>query len=323
MKIISRITMLVFILAVSSALLQAQDKEASAPVPAKLEKPTLAVLPFVLEPNNIQINVNDTEMKIQVVESEFADQLLQNLVKSRKFTVLERSFVEKIMKENKLTESDYIKPGEEQRIGKLLVADYLVVGHVDRVEFYIEKKFIEITKETSIRLKGTMKVHFRVVETKSGKIVCANTITRKLDSKDIPPQERKNMTGGDYRDRLFTDCAVCASNYILEGIYPVKIASVQGEELVLNRGEGTGLVVGGQYEVFAQGASVKDPDTGDVIGTDETKIGIIEVTAVQQKFSKAKIVKSDGVLTVGAICRQIEKKEQEAEPATPRATPGW
>ncbi|OGV43892.1 MAG: hypothetical protein A2X48_05360 [Lentisphaerae bacterium GWF2_49_21] len=320
MKNFLRITMMLFIFTASSAGIFAQEKAAA---PAKPEKPTLAVLPFVLEPRNIQINVNESEMKIQVVESEFADQLLQNLVKSRKFSVLERSFVEKIMKENKLTESEYCKPGEEQRIGKLLVADFLVVGHVDRVEFLVESKYIEITKETSIRLKGTMKVHFRVVETKSGKVVCANTITRKLDSRDIPAAERRNMTGGDYRDRLFTDCAVSASNYILEGIYPVKIASVQGEELVLNRGEGTGLVVGGQYEVYSQGDIVKDPDTGESIGSEETKIGLIEVTSVQQKFSKAKILKSEGVLEVGGICRQVEKKEKDVEPATPRATPGW
>ncbi len=322
MKNLLRISVMLFVMTASVSGLFAQNKEKEA-APAKLEKPTLAVLPFVLEPNNIQINVNEKEMKIQVVESEFADQLLQNLVKSRKFSVLERAFVEKIMKENKLTESEYCKPGEEQRIGKLLVADYLVVGHVDRVEFALESKYIEITKETSIRLKGTMKIHFRVVQTSSGKIVCANTITRKLDSKDIPASERKNMTGGDYRDRLFSDAAVAASNYILEGIYPIKVASVQGEELVLNRGEGTGVVEGARYEVFSQGEAVKDPDTGDVIGTDETKIGLIEVTSVQQKFSKAKIVKSDGVIEVGAICRQIEKKAKEVEPATPRATPGW
>ena len=323
MKNLLRIATIAFIFTVSTSGLYAQDKSAAAPAPAKLEKPTLAVLPFVLEPNNIQININDSEMKIQIVESEFADQLLQNLVKSRKFTVLERAFVEKIMKENKLTESDYAKPGEDQRIGKLLVADYLVVGHVDRVEFYLEKKFIEITKETSIRLKSTMKVHFRVVETKSGKIVCANTITKKLDSKDIPAQERKNMTGGDYRDLLFSNTATAAATYILEGVYPVKIASVQGDELVINRGEGTGLVVGGQYEVFSQGEAVKDPDTGDIIGSDETKVGLIEVTSVQQKFSKAKVVKSEGTLAVGAICRQVEKKDKDEEPATPRATPGW
>jgi curli biogenesis system outer membrane secretion channel CsgG len=289
----------------------------------KMDKPTLAVLPFVLEPNNIQINVNDKEIKIQIVESEFADQLLQNLVKSRKFSVLERANVDKIMRENKLTESDYIKAGEEKRIGQLLVADYLVVGHIDRVEFFLERKFIEITKETSIRLKASMKVHFRVVETKSGKIVCAHSITKKLDSRDIPAQERKNMTGGDYRDMLFSNTATAAATYILEGIYPVKIASVQGDSLVINRGEGTGINVGGLYEVYAQGEAVKDPDTGDIIGSDETKVGLIEITSVQQKFSKAKIVKSEGSLTVGAICRQVEKKQKNEEPATPRATPGW
>ena len=117
--------------------------------------------------------------------------------------------------------------------------------------------------------------------------------------------------------------ATAAATYILEGVYPVKIASVQGDELVINRGEGTGINVGGLYEVYAQGEAVKDPDTGDVIGSDETKVGLIEITSVQQKFSKAKMLKSDGPLEVGAICRQVERKEKDVEAATPRATPGW
>jgi hypothetical protein len=287
-----------------------------------VERPTLAVMPFIID-QSIEIRIGDLVIVPSVIENEFSDQVLQNLVKSRKFDVLERANVKKIMIENNLTESDYAKPGEAERIGKLLVADYLVVGYIDRVEFILEQKNIQITGERSLKLTGTFKTHFRVVETKSGKIVCAQSIENKLKSSDIPFQERKDMTGGDFRDRLFGAAAVKSCNYILEGIYPIKIASISGNELTLNRGDGSGLVKGDHLDVFELGDSVKDPDTGEVLGSSESKVAEIEVTDVLQKFSKAKIISSTGIITDGSICRRIETAKTEEAPATPRITPGW
>jgi len=258
------------------------------------------------------------------METEFSDQVMQMLVKSRKFSVLERANVQRIMDENRLTESDYVKPGEAQRIGQLLVSDFLVVGYIDRVEFRTSTQFIQITGQNVTKVLATFKTHFRVVETKSGKIVCAHSILQKLDSqKDIPPRERQDMTPADYRDRLFTDTAILATNYVLEGVYPIKVAAVTGTNLVLNRGEGLGIKPGKRYEIFAQGQVIKDPDTGEVLGSEESKVAEIEVTAVHPKFSKAKVVSSTGTIKVGSICRQLKFVPTPEAPKYPRVSPGW
>ncbi|HPN84501.1 MAG TPA: CsgG/HfaB family protein [Victivallales bacterium] len=286
------------------------------------DRPTLAVMPFIID-QSLEIRFGDTIIQPTVVETAFSDQLMQNLVKSRKFDVLERANIRKIMNENNLTESDYAKPGEAERIGKLLVADYLVVGYIDRVEYMAERKVIEITGENRIDITGVLKTHFRVVETKSGKIVCAHSINEKLKSKDIPAIERKELSFGEFQDRFFESAAVKASNYVLEGIYPVKVASATGDELVLNRGDGSGIVKGERFYVYELGDTVKDPDTGEVLGAAESKIAEIEITDVQQKFSKAKIITSTGVIAEGSICRRSEKSVEKEAPNYPRVSPGW
>ncbi|HOK04295.1 MAG TPA: CsgG/HfaB family protein [Victivallales bacterium] len=286
------------------------------------ERPTLAVMPFIID-QRLEIRFGDTIIQPTVIETTFSDQLMQNLVKSRKFDVLERANIVKIMNENNLTESDYAKPGEAERIGKLLVADYLVVGYIDRLEYQAEQKNIQITGEQRTYIIGTLKVHFRVVETKSGKIVCAHSITEKLNSKNIPFSDRKEMTIGDFQDKFFESAAVKASNYVLEGIYPIKVASVSGLELMLNRGDGSGLNKGDILYVYEVGEIVKDPDTGEFLGAAEAKIAEIEITDVLQKFSKARILTSTGNIVPGSICRRAEKVVKQEQPDYPRVTPGW
>jgi len=286
------------------------------------ERPTLAVMPFIVD-QSLEVRFGDTVIQPTVIENKFSDQLMQNLVKSRKFDVLERANIMKIMNENNLTESDYAKPGEAERIGKLLVADYLVVGYIDRLEYLEEQKNIQITGEQRIDVIGTLKLHFRVVETKSGKIVCAHSITEKLNSKNIPFSERKEMTLGDFQDKFFESAAVKASNYVLEGIYPIKVASISELEVILNRGDGSGLNKGDILYVYELGETVKDPDTGEFLGSAESKIAEIEITDVLQKFSKAKILTSTGNITPGSICRRAEKIVKQEAPDYPRVTPGW
>lgn len=288
------------------------------------KKPTIAVMPFIVD-ESLQIEFGKYVWKYRVLETEYTHQLMEFLVKSRKFKVLDREHIEKVIRENKLTESDYVKPGEAQRIGKLLVADFLVIGNIDRLEFIRKTKNIQITGETKVELTGSFKLHFRITKVSSGEIVFAQTIKEKLKLKDIPFEERKEMTGSDFKDKLFNSAAVNAGNFVLEGIYPVKIATITKDGLAtLNRGKGAGITKGKRYEVFSMGKAVVDPDTGESLGAEEIKVGEVVVTEVLPKYSKAKVVKATGPFKVGSICRSMPPAEVEAEePATPRVDPGF
>ncbi len=287
-------------------------------------KPTIAIMPFIVD-ETLQVEFGKYVWKYRLLETEYAHQLMEFLVKSRKFTVLDREHIEKVMRENKLTESDYSKPGEAQRIGKLLVADFLVIGNIDRLEFIRKTKKIEITGETKVEVTGTFKLHFRITKVKSGQIVFAQTVKEKMKLKDIPFAERKEMSGSDFKDKLFNNTAVRAGNLVLDGIYPVKIATITKEGLAtLNRGEGAGIKKGKRYEVFSIGKAVVDPDTGESLGAEEVKVGTIVVTEVLPKYSKAKVIEAKGPFKAGSICRSLPPAETETEaPAIPRVSPGW
>jgi hypothetical protein len=290
-------------------------------------KPTIAVMPFQVSPFMRTITVNNVLITRQVLEREFSNQLIEFLVKSRKFSVLNRTDIQRVIAENRLTESVWAKPGQEQMVGKLLVADYLVTGTINRLEFLQRTQNIAITNERSTRVTGTFKFQFKITAVKSGRVVSAEQIIEKLKSDEvrrlIPASERRDWTLSDFKDFLFKRAANKAGNGILSGIYPIKIASVGASSVMLNRGKGAGITVGQIYTVFNQGEVVKDPDTGEILGASEEEAGTIRINAVNPKFSKGQIIKGKGQITTGAICRKQKTVKKTAAPAYPRTTPGW
>jgi len=292
------------------------------------KQPTMAILPFQIG-NNIQIiNAGDFRITAEIVENEFTNQLLEFFVRSRKFNVLNRTTMNRVMDENKLTESEWSKPGQEQYVGKLLVADYIVTGNINRLEFRVVPQDINITGERSLRLTATLKCQYKVTEVISGKVVAAGQVKEVLRSEDVrrkvPARERRDWTLSDYKDMLFDNATVIVGNAILSGIYPIKVASVSDKDLTLNRGEGAGLTVGQRLNVFNAGSDmVVDPDTKEVLGSQEKLIGVVEITEVTPKYSKGKLIYNTEPVQPGAICKLQPVSEVTAEPDYPRATPGW
>ncbi len=289
--------------------------------------PSIAVLPFKVGQNISVTSIGSMKITRNIVENEFTNQLIQFLVKSRKFNVVNREDIKRIMEENRLTESDWAKPGQEATVGKLLVADFLVTGNINRIDFKIIKQDIAITGETRPRIVATFKTQYKVTEVKSGKVVAAGQTKEVLRSADvrreIPVEKRRDWGLADFKDMLFNKASIKVGDDILAGIYPVKIATVEGMQVTLNRGAGAGITKDQVYTVYNPGQKIIDPDTKEVLGTSEVEIAQLTVTVVNPKFSTAIITKQSGPVQVGAICRLVKKQDKEEAPDYPKITPGW
>jgi curli biogenesis system outer membrane secretion channel CsgG len=235
------------------------------------------------------------------------DMFITELVKSGKFTVVDRERLDALMREKNLSLSGEIDPRTAVQAGKLLGVEYILFGNV--TEFGGESAKARVGFGVGLdvkRRKFISALDARLVSTTTGEIVWA----------DKARKEESNVnvfvfgTGGGVDDRRMFDKVLlpCVEelagklkNLSLEtsktvvGRVAGKIARVQGSTVSINLGSEDGLSVGDTLGVYRMGEPIRDPDTGQVLGADEEKIGSIKVTAVKgAKLSECTVVTGSG-----------------------------
>ena len=306
----NKINRLVVLIIVSCALLLSSSSLLAA-------RPTIAVLDFTADKDTITFGqgfiVRET---VEASTAFLTSELMTFLVKTNKFDVVERSRMKDILTEQEFSESGYISPETAVKLGKLIGADYFVMGKIEQFQAGIENKRIPYTNEVKKQYEGKITVNVRIVDSRGGKVVTANKFV--VEHEDL---NRKNeVTPDDFLDALKEKAVKSIVNGIVEGVFPLKIIKITGNKVYINRGAGVSFKVGDTLTVLAQGEGLVDPDTGESLGSAEEKVGQVEVDAIQKKFSTAKILSGAGQIKKGAIVRLMP---QEPEAAVGRElTPG-
>ncbi|MDT8383319.1 MAG: CsgG/HfaB family protein [Gammaproteobacteria bacterium] len=280
-------------------------------------RPTIAVLDFTADKDTITFGhgfiVRETvESSTKFLTSE----LMTFLVKANKFDVVERNRMKDILTEQEFSESGYISPETAVKLGKLIGADYFVMGKIEQFQAGIETKKIPYTDQVQQQYKGKLTVNVRIVDSRGGKVVTANKFVVEHEDRN----RNNEVTPDDFLDALKEQSVKAIVNGIVEGVFPLKIIKLEGSKVYINRGAGVSFKVGDVLTVLVQGEGLVDPDTGESLGSAEKEVGRVEVDAIQKKFSTAKILTGAGQIKEGAIVRL---GEQEPEAVQEREmTPG-
>lgn len=263
-------------------------------------RPTVAVLPFSADK---QVVISDGRNVISgTIEDQsslLTNELVHQLVATRKFDVLERSRVDDLVKEKQFQESDYASPDEAPKIAKLLGADYFVLGRIDDFDVESEEKTIPYSTQTYVQQEANIDLYLRIIDARTGKIVAAE----KFDSEAklrVNPNKKNQNVGKD----LVAQAAQEMVSRITNAVYPVKVAKVDGKTLYLNRGADGNLKVGDLLSVYSQGDAVTDQDTGEVLGNTENEVAQAKVIAVDARFTKAEL-QGDASAKEGMLVKKL------------------
>lgn len=243
------------------------------------------------------------------------DMFITELVKSGKFTVIDRERLDALMREKNLSLAGEIDPRTAIQAGKLLGVEYILFGHV--TEFGEETAGAQVGWGIGVdvkRKKFVAALDARLVSTTTGEIVWA----------DKARKEESNVkvfvmgSGGGVSDRRMFDkvLAPCveelakklvatelSTSATVVGRVSGKIARIDGNKVFINLGAEHGVKEGDTFDVYRTGAVIKDPDTGEVLGAEEEKIGSIRVVAVKgAKYSECVIVSGQG-FAVGNVVK--------------------
>lgn len=278
----------------------------------------IAVIPF--RSTKPSFTVNGVVMPSPEVSRQFSQALVTELTQSRRFTVLDREYMEEYLREKNIILSADTPISELMKIGEVLGVDYLLIGTISEVYQRQTPYFIQVSGETGYEYSSAFFADYRIVVMATRQIKWADSVSLTFDDAEIKNMV-PSMEAEQIQKSLFVSAAKQVVHRAMDNIYPLRIVKVQANgEVILNQG-GVSVADGEMLDVFSAGEQVIDPYTGETLGPAESWIATIEIVRVIPKMSFAKVVKGDRVAILnGSICRRVanEKTTQQQPPG--RAT---
>jgi curli biogenesis system outer membrane secretion channel CsgG len=238
------------------------------------------------------------------VTEAFDGQLIDRLNATRKFEIVGRSDLKPIIEEQAFAASGNVSAQAAAQAGKLTGATYLIVTTVDDFEDSTERMEFKTLNKVGLKRKIRLSAVAKVYNSTTGKLLeSASFKTEKKDDRTDSTDLQKNA---ELTDALLTDIvrehAEKVATRVADVVFPVRVLVKRDKQITINRGEGAGVEVGQVWNVYALGEELIDPDTKEVLGREEVRVGKAKITAVNPKTSTAEILEDTGI-DKGAVLR--------------------
>ena len=249
------------------------------------QRKRVAVLPFRLAEKDFIINGNKADKNR--IKRLFSQNLISYLTQTRKFFLADRDFVEEVMSEKNLINSDATPIEELVKIGNELSADLLVVGVIeDLSNLSVTKKFEKIDKVFTSN-KGIVEISFRILDVSTRQIKLSDMYLSDAGASSSNPDTE-----------MIQKASNSIGEYILSSIYPLRVEAIEDEVLYIGQG-GKNIKSGDIYRLIQLGKEIKDSYTGESLGKIEIDLGKVEIIGSTSKLSYAKLVDISAEILLG------------------------
>lgn len=229
-----------------------------------------------------------------------ADELVTQLVKTGKFSVIERDKLQAVLDEQALGASGAVSSSTAAKIGKILGVQLILTGSITKFSIKRYGGRIKFVGGSYSNAESTVDV--RLIDTSTAEILLAEEATgsKKFGSgwfKDIDFE--KQFDQGVAQESLRPSIEKIVEKIVaqydkLSSLAPVsgsgKIIDVKSPTKVyIDQGANSDIKEGDRFSVYRITDTIKDED-GNVLDTVKSKVGEIEVVQVLSKSAIAKIV---------------------------------
>lgn len=300
------------------------DKSAFSPylLAQTTEKPRIAVLDF----DYSSISNPRWYLWYDDNASGVSDILVNKLVESGKYSVIERSRLDAILQEQNLGTSGRIDPTTAAQVGKILGVDFVILGSV--TQFDLQQKqsggsFLFGIGGSSTKTDAYVTLNVRMVNTTTAEII--SVAEGKGTANQSDSQVRVLGIGGgsstSNEGRLLTLATEKAIGEVLNSLAAdagqiatapkavpsvnALVAAILGNQVVLNKGSADGYRPGLQVSIERVAQEIKDPATGEVLRQLTQPLGVIELVEVDERSSVGRIV-SGTQFKVGDVAKPTQ-----------------
>lgn len=243
-----------------------------------------------------------------------------------KFRVIEREHLANLVGEQAGAKSGLLTTNTPGKVGGFEGADFLIYGTITTVSVGAKA---DIGSNLMVGLLGgrtgaapncrtayaTIGLDIKITDAKSGEVRYVNHIDETQRSGTVCGAGRAQLDSAT----LMRSAGERVAAGLVTAIYPIEVAAVQPDGMiVLNYGEGS-IQPGAIMALYAKGDVIRDPATGEVLANNETKIGLIRVTDVLGRISKAvPLSPLPYAPQVGTIARPASEADLQAAQAERR-----
>lgn len=319
-------TRYILVAAVAGAALCTGCIPKKTPDPALFVKPTIAVMKFDNRaPFPLAWDLGDG----------MADVLVDRLVATRRYHVIERAELESILREHRFQASGATRKEARAVLGRIKNVSYLIkgtvtdFGHVSTAKGFVSGASLGLAGSTAAAVMG---MTFYVVDVESGEIVFSDHVEKAVRAGSTAVRGRyKGMSlgGGVFFSTPLGKATAEVMDIAVKKItrriashrWRPRIADIADDgRLILNGGRNRRIASGYMYDVLEQGRKIVDPETGDVIGRlQPTVLARIRVIRVLNRVAVAEIVQGDALqVKIGLLCRPYGHPQPTAAPARRR-----
>lgn len=293
--------------------------ESEPETPPDASRPRIAVLAFENRSSYSYSSIGDGMTNIIVTE----------LTKSGRFDVIQRGEnLDLILDEISLGEAGYIEGDETTQRGHVRGIDYILSGKVTNFG-YEEQDMggflggiaggfggVDVSKEEAVA-----RVDFALIDATTGETILSETAEGKESNTGV------GLRGGNYGDwigsvdwdtdefmgSMIGHAALKAVDDLLDKIlvlFPVQapILAVTPDFLILDIGAGANIEEGMEFIVYR--VSEVTNSSGEVVWTDKEQIGVVRITEIDLRTSKAVIVSGSGFVE-GDLCELPDDVEED------------
>lgn len=238
------------------------------------------------------------------------NRVLDGVLNSRKFEVVERAQLKTVLKEQSLVDAG-LTEGKAPESNNLKAAGYVMYGTV--IRFGVEKLMANNIKA----FRADVEIQLRFANIETGRIRAVKTVKGTEVKSAI-------LAGGDARleedalNAAIVSVAKDAANALVELAFPTTVLSVNSRFVTVNLTTEQ-CAEGEVFEVFELGDELKDPKTGDSLGFDEELIGRVVISRPGPKVTKCVVAEGTKLdeIKKGMVLRRVSEEMTKKECIAP------
>jgi curli biogenesis system outer membrane secretion channel CsgG len=290
-----------------------EGESVGVPAETQPQAPVARDLPPVKGPKK-SVGVLDLEDRSGFSEEwrlgeRIADMVTVALIETDRFVVVERPRIKDILHKRALEGFGKAAKIEATTIGKLIPAQVGISGSV--TEYVFEAEGLDLGPEGEgivtgpVSGEGRVGISLEIFDAATEEVVSYERVETKGTYAGITGGygDRSYAIGGEHFAE--TPLGKATQDAVNETAYRIavrmgdirwkgSIVLVQTERIYINCGKREGIAPGQKLVVYSKGEELTDPETREVLGAAETRIGTVSVVEVQEKYSLAIVKEGQG-----------------------------